>query len=333
MDISSIGYAILATILALALLLLVVYIRGIIYRRKAAMANLDHVRMEGKTVIITGASAGIGKETARDLARKGARLILGCRNIPKATKVAEDIRNTTGNEDVHVKQLDTSSLASVRKFANEILVEEERIDVLILNAGIAGLDHRNLTADGLEYTMATNHFGHFLLTNILLGLIKKSRPSRIVVVASSALTSTLRVDNLNFEKGGFRSFKSYAQSKSCNVLFTRRLADLTKGEDVFVNSLNPGFVSTEIFDKSGGLMVGKFVRLFVLFTGRTEVQGAQTVIYVAASEEGGSTTGKFFKECKSSSKADALLNNEELAKQVWEASERLVDLQPNEKHY
>ncbi|XP_066947517.1 retinol dehydrogenase 13-like [Macrobrachium rosenbergii] len=337
MDISWTGYATLAAILAPAFLFLVIYIRGINYRRKAPMANLDHVRMEGKTVIITGASAGIGKETARDLARKGARLILGCRNIPKATKVAEDIRNTTGNEDVHVRQLDTSSLASVRKFANEILAEEKRIDVLILNAGIAGLDDRNLTADGLECTMATNHFGHFLLTNILLGLIKKSRPSRIVVVASTALTTNLRidmrVDNLNFEKGGFWSFKSYAQSKSCNVLFTRRLADLTRGEGVVVNSLDPGLVHTEIFDKSGGLMVGKVVRLGVPFAGRTEVQGAQTVVYVAASEEGGSTTGKYFEECKISSTADGLLNDEELAKQVWEASERLVGLQPNEKHY
>ncbi|XP_064100127.1 retinol dehydrogenase 14-like isoform X2 [Macrobrachium nipponense] len=319
MDISSIGYATLAAILAPAFLLLVVYIRGILYRRKAAVANLDHVRLEGRTVIITGASAGIGKETARDLVRKGARVILGCRNIPKATRVAEDIRNTTGNNDVHVKQVDTSSLASVRKFANEILAEEKRIDVLILNAGIAGLDKRILTDDGLEYTMATNHFGHFLLTNILLGLVKKSRPSRIVVVASTALNSTLNVDNLNFEKGGFQSFRSYVQSKSCNVLFTRRLADLTRDEGVVVNCLDPGFVHTEIFDKSGGFM--------------TEVQGAQTVVYVAASEEGGTTTGKYFEECKVSSTADALLNNEELAKQVWEASERLVGLQPDEKHY
>ncbi|XP_064122397.1 retinol dehydrogenase 11-like isoform X2 [Macrobrachium nipponense] len=126
MDMSSMGYATWAAILTPAFLLGVVYIHASNYRRKAAVANLDHVRMEGKTVIITGASAGIGKETARDLARKGARLILACRNIPKATKVAEDIRNTTGNKQIYVKQLDTSSLASVRKFANEILVEEKR---------------------------------------------------------------------------------------------------------------------------------------------------------------------------------------------------------------
>ncbi|XP_068236723.1 retinol dehydrogenase 12-like [Palaemon carinicauda] len=327
------GYLTWATVISPALLMVLVYILGIVYRWKAGRANLNSVRMDGKTVVITGASAGIGKETARDMASRGAKVILGCRNIPKATKVADDIRNTTGNEKVFVRQLDTSSLTSTRNFCNQILAEEKRIDVLILNAGIAGLDERNLTSDGFEYTMATNHFGHFLLANMLLGLLKKSRPSRIVIVSSDSLLDTLSVDNLNFEKGEFGPYKSYCQSKSCNVLFCRRLAELTRGEGVVVNSMNPGLVYTEIFDKAGGIFIGLFFRLLVPFLGKTEVQGAQTVVYLAAAEETGAITGKFFEDCKISSTADALLKNDELAKQVWEASETLVGLQPNEKHY
>ncbi|XP_064078629.1 retinol dehydrogenase 11-like isoform X2 [Macrobrachium nipponense] len=333
MEIWSMGYVTWATIIVPPLLMTLVYVLGILYRFKTPLANVDHIRMDGKTVVITGASAGIGKEAARDMARRGARVILGCRNIPKSTKVAEDIQRTTGNKAVFVKQLDTSSLTSVRRFADQILAEETRIDVLILNAGIAGLDDRNLTADGLEYTMATNHFGHFLLTNILLGRIKESKPSRVVVVSSDSLAETVKIDNLNFEKGGFGPYKSYCQSKSCNVLFSCRLAQLARQDGVIVNSMNPGLVYTEIFDKSGGVFVGQFFRLLVPFLGKTEVQGAQTIIYLAAAEETGKIAGKFFEDCKISSTADALLRDEDLAKQVWEASESLVSLQPNEKHY
>lgn len=333
MEILSMGYVTWATILVPPFLMVLVFVLGILYRFKTPLANIDHIRMDGKTVVITGASAGIGKEAARDMARRGARVILGCRNIPKSTKAVEDIQSTTGNKEVFVKQLDTSSLTSVRKFADQILAEETRIDVLILNAGIGGLDDQNLTADGLEYTMATNHFGHFLLTNILLGRIKESKPSRIVVVSSDSLAETLTVDNLNFEKGGFGPYKSYCQSKSCNVLFSCRLAQLTREDGVVVNSMNPGLVYTEIFDKSGGVFVGQFFRLLVPFLGKTEVQGAQTIIYLAAAEETGKIAGKFFEDCKISSTADALLKDEDLAKQVWEASESLVSLQPHEKHY
>ncbi|XP_047474518.1 retinol dehydrogenase 13-like isoform X2 [Penaeus chinensis] len=130
----------------------------------------SEVKLVGKTVIVTGASAGIGKETARDLAERGARVILACRNLEKAQKVADDIINTTGNGQVLVRELDTSDLKSVRKFAREILATEKRLDILVNNAGMSGPKTKKISNDGLELTLATNHFGHFLLTNMLLGV-------------------------------------------------------------------------------------------------------------------------------------------------------------------
>ncbi|KAK8745285.1 hypothetical protein OTU49_000112, partial [Cherax quadricarinatus] len=138
-----------------------------IYRYQSGRCT-SKTRLVGKTAIVTGASAGIGKETARDLAQRGARVILACRNVEKAERVAEDIKKTTGNTDVVVRQVDTSDLTSVRKFAEDILRTETALHILVNNAGMSGMKKRKLTADGLEVTMATNHFGHFLLTNMLL---------------------------------------------------------------------------------------------------------------------------------------------------------------------
>ncbi|MPC56827.1 Retinol dehydrogenase 11 [Portunus trituberculatus] len=156
---------------------------GMVYRRRCGWATTTN-DLKGQTVIITGASAGIGKEAARDFAYRGARVIMGCRKLQKASKVASEIEDSTGNKSVVVRELDVSSLTSVRKFASRILAEERRLDVLVLNAGIVGTAQRVLTLENLELTMATNHFGHFLLTNLLLDLLKKSQPSRVVVVAS-----------------------------------------------------------------------------------------------------------------------------------------------------
>ncbi|XP_069174336.1 retinol dehydrogenase 11 isoform X2 [Procambarus clarkii] len=152
---------------------LVVLAIRIIYRYQSGRCYSQR-QLVGKTVVVTGASAGIGKEAARDLARRGARVILACRDTNKAQKVADDIMRTTGNRKVAVRKLDTSDLASVRKFARGILATETALHVLVNNAGIVGMTERKLTSDGLELTMATNHFGHFLLTNMLLGVTANS---------------------------------------------------------------------------------------------------------------------------------------------------------------
>ncbi|KAK4319298.1 hypothetical protein Pmani_009758 [Petrolisthes manimaculis] len=320
----------LATVCAVTIIMCVF---GHVYRLRSRKV-FSTASMQGKTVIITGASAGIGKATAFDLAQRKARLILACRNIKKASYVAAEIQSSTGNSAVEVRQLDTSSLASVRAFASRILAEEHRIDVLVLNAGIGGKNVRTLTSEGLETIMATNHFGHFLLTNLLLGLLKESAPSRIVVTASMAhtLLTSLNLKELNFENAKYWSLQAYAQSKLCNILFARYLAHLLKDTGVVVNSLCPGFVATEIFEKAEGFAV-KLYGFLAQYVGKTCEQGAQTIIQLTVAEETQNITGEFFENCQVSDGVTNLAIDDGLAKKVWEASELLVGLDPTEQHY
>ncbi|XP_045103526.1 retinol dehydrogenase 11-like isoform X2 [Portunus trituberculatus] len=308
---------------------------GWVYRLRSGQANTS-VSLKGKTIIVTGASAGIGKEAARDFARRGARVIMACRNLQKASKVASDIEASTGSKSVVVRELDTSSLSSVRSFAARILAEERRLDVLVLNAGIGGPAERVLTSDNLELTMATNHFGHFLLANLLLGLLKDSQPSRVVVVASMAHNGvkTLDIENLNFKhEGSFKTMKAYSQTKACNILFARQLAAMLKDSGVVVNSLCPGLVLTEIFDKSNGLVLKYLLNFAANIAGKTPEQGAQTIIHLAVSEDTATISGEFFENCKVAKVATDLVLDDGMAKKLWEASETLVGLQPEERHY
>ena len=188
------------------------------------------VSMKGKTVIITGANTGLGKETALELARREARVILACRSLEKGQKAADEIRAKVRDATVVVKSLDLSSLESVRTFASEILKEEVRLDVLINNAGVYMDPPVPKTQDGFEMHFGVNHLGHFLLTNLLLDLLEKSSPSRIVVVSSSlAKRASIDFDNIHGEKGhekpgrGYRMKGPYAQSKLANMLFAHEL--------------------------------------------------------------------------------------------------------------
>lgn len=308
---------------------------GLVYRRRSGRATTT-ASLKGKTVLITGASSGIGREAAKDLAQRGARVILACRNLQKASQVASDIEEATGSKSVVVMKVDTSSLASVREFAAKFLAKERRLDVLVLNAGIGGRQKKTLTSDNLELTMATNHFGHFLLTNLLLGLLKASQPSRVVVVSCMIHSNvqTLDIENLNFTKEGtYWPVQAYAQSKACNILFTRYLANLLKDYGVAVNSMCPGFVSSDIFAKSESFIAGYVYNYLAPILAKTVEQGAQTIIQLAASDENPAPTGGFYEDCRVSDNATNLVLDEGLAKKVWEASESLVGLQPEEQHY
>ncbi|XP_066944069.1 retinol dehydrogenase 11-like isoform X1 [Macrobrachium rosenbergii] len=306
----------------------------VIHHRRSGICPSKRL-LYGKTAIVTGSSAGIGKETARDLARRGARVILACRNVAKAQRIADDIIGTTGNGQVYVKQLDTSDLSSVRRFAKDIIDNEKELHILVNNAGISAPKDKQLTSDGLELTMATNHFGHFLLTNMLLNLLKKSAPSRVVNVSSIAhsFCKHLVADDLNYENTPYPGHTvSYGQSKLANVLFTVELAERMKDTGVTTNCLHPGFVSTEIFYKEGVNIITYSVGLLFKLIGKDETLGAQTSIHLAVSEEVEKISGEYFADCKISPRSD-LAKDRGLAKKLWEVSETLVNLSQEDLNY
>ncbi|CAL4061406.1 unnamed protein product [Meganyctiphanes norvegica] len=311
-------------------LVVVALVIRVVHRGRSGRCRCTNT-MEGKTVIITGASAGIGKETALDIAKRGARVILACRNITKAQLVADNIIAESGNKNLVVRCIDTTDLNSVRNFAKETLQIESRIDVLINNAGIGGSPVRKVTSDGLESTMAANHYGHFLLTNLLLPLLKKSSPSRIVNVASSMhwKVPSFDVDDLNFERN-YSSFQSYIRTKLVNMLFNLELSQRLSDTGVTVNCLHPGTVSTEIFGKSGN-KIGKMFGYVYKVLGKDAALGAQTNIHCAVSEDLINVTGKYFSDCKEAPTSE-LAQDKGLAKKIWEASEEHVGLKPEEIH-
>lgn len=280
--------------------------------------------MDDKTVIVTGANTGIGKETARDLARRGAKVILACRNLKEGNKARVDIVASTGNNMVEVRYLDLSSMDSVRQFANNIINTEPRLDVLINNAGAAGLKNK-MTADNLQLGMQVNHFGPFLLTCLLLGLLKKSAPSRILMVSSWLhKTAKFDLDNLNFEKW-FSSLQVYSYSKLANILTANELSRKLKGTGVTVNSVHPGTVLTDVWRKIPKVLQIPFFNIAKCFFKDT-VEGAQTSIYLAVSEEVEGISGKYFENCKES-KMSIEAMDENLAKKLWEKSEVMVGLE------
>ena len=208
----------------------------------------SQAKLDGKTVIITGANTGIGLETAVDLAKRNARVILACRSVERGETAAVEVRKRSGNDNVVFVQLDLASLDSVRKFSAKILEDEPRIDILINNAGVTplGLPERTFTRDGFEIAFGINHLGHFLLTNLLLDRIKEAPSARIVNVSSLAhMWGNIDFDNLNSEQS-YSSQKAYGTSKLANILFTRFLAKRLEGTRVTANSLHPGTVSTEL---------------------------------------------------------------------------------------
>ena len=203
-------------------------------------------RLDGKMAIVTGANSGIGKETAIDLAKRGARVIVACRDEKRGSDAVRDIKAASKSEEVILKKLDLASLASVRQFSEEILQEERHIDLLINNAARLVSSH-HLTEDGFEMQFGTNYLGHFLLTNLLLDRIKESAPSRIVNVSSDGhYYGSLDFNNMMWVNCNYKSFAAYARSKLANVMFSRELAKRLEGTGVSTYSLHPGHVRTNV---------------------------------------------------------------------------------------
>lgn len=285
------------------------------------------MRLDGKTVIITGANVGIGKETAMDIARRGARVILACRDLEKAEKAAASIREQTGNGNVLVHKLDLASLESVRAFAKKIQDTETQLDVLVNNAGIMRCPKWK-TEEGFEMQFGVNHLGHFLLTNLLLELLKKSAPSRIVNVSSIVHTKgKINFDDINMDQK-YDSAASYSQSKLANVLFTRELAKLLVGTGVTANSLHPGVVLTDLgrhILPTVSLWLKVALSPLVFFICKNPWQGAQTNIHCAVAKELEKTTGLYFSDCAPKEPAPQA-KDDEVARRLWELSAQMVGL-------
>ncbi len=277
-----------------------------------------------KTILLTGATSGIGFEASLTLAREGHRVVMVGRDEAKTLKCVAEVKQRTGSSTVESLLADFSSQASVRALAAAYRTKYDRLDVLVNNAG-AVFNERGVTADGIENTFAVNHLGCFLLTNLLLDLVVKSAPARIVVVASTRhYRGTMDLDDLGFEKGGYSIMGAYSRSKLGNVLMTRSLAKRLEGKGVTVNALHPGVVATHIWSGAPGWSQPLFALIKPLFM-ITPEQGGRTLSYLATSPEVEGRTGLYFEKNKSKEPAP-LAKDDGLAERLWVKSAELVKI-------
>ena len=320
------------------------------------------ISLDGKVVAITGANTGVGKETAHEISRKGARVIMLCRDTVKAESVSKEIMNDTGNQ-VDIVKLDLASLESVRNCADALITKEDRIDILINNAGVMACPEMK-TKDGLELQIGTNHFGHFLLTELLQPLIRKSTTTgftpRIVVVSSMAhegpmwpwpfalialglallmprfvkiywmMLPRFRMnwDDLHFQKipGSYEPFIAYSQSKLANVLFAKELSKRVAKDGIKVYCLHPGLIDSELWrhHKQKG-SIGSFMLAPFEYFMKTPFLGAQTSLYCALEPSIVNDTGLYYSDCAIASPSPVALNEND-QKKLWRISEETVGL-------
>ncbi|XP_057663421.1 retinol dehydrogenase 12-like [Diorhabda carinulata] len=276
----------------------------------------------GKTVLVTGANTGIGYETALEFAKRGARVILACRDLIRAEQAKNRIISLTKNDNVIVKELNLVSLKSVRDLAEDIKKTEDKLHILVNNAGVGFLKHK-YTDDGLQILMQINYFGPFLLTVLLLDLLKRSGSSRIINVASYlAKIADLTPENINKPKEGYTN---YGNSKLGNILFTMKLARLLKNSDVTVYSVHPGVIATNIFNFYKG--IGKLILNFLssLFF-KTPEQGAQTTLYTALEQGIEKYSGGHFEECSLVS-TYAKAKDPDFSDKIWNKTIEILDIE------
>jgi retinol dehydrogenase 12 len=286
--------------------------------------NIGFLRgvMQGKVVVITGATSGIGQVAAEYLAALGARLVLVARDPARGERTLAQLRHIAPKGGHGVHYADLSRLSEMKRVAGEIAAAEPRIDVLINNAG-AFFNARRLTEDGLEMTFALNHIAYFVLTAGLLDRLKAAAPARVVSTASGAHRSaSLDFGDLQTAKG-YAGFRAYGRSKLCNILFTRELARRLSGSGITANCIHPGFVATRFGDESGGWRAFA-IRAAKLFAIRPE-KGAETLIHVASSPEVAKISGEYFYECRPQTPSSAA-QDDAAAARLWAESARLAGL-------
>jgi NAD(P)-dependent dehydrogenase (short-subunit alcohol dehydrogenase family) len=276
--------------------------------------------MAGKTVLITGANQGIGKATAAALGKRGAKLVLVCRSAEKGRSAVSDLEKE-GARGTDLLVGDMGSQADVRRVAGEFLAKYPRLDVLLNNAGVL-VTSRRTTVDGLEETFAINHLGYFLLTNLLLDVLKGTPSARVVSVSSEAHRgANMRWDDLQFAKGSYSAIGAYGQSKLANILFTRELARRLAGTGVTANCLHPGVIASGFGRTYGGGAKVLFTLLSPFLA--TPEKGARTSVYLASSPDVAGVTGKYFDACKER-QPNAAAQEAGAPERLWAISEEMT---------
>jgi NAD(P)-dependent dehydrogenase (short-subunit alcohol dehydrogenase family) len=275
--------------------------------------------MKDKIVMVTGANSGMGKVTTLELAKKGATVVMVCRNKQLGEEAKAAIISQSGNKNIDLLIADLSSQKSIRQFVQDFKSKYNHLDVLVNNAGLA-FSKFNKSVDGIEMTFAVNHLGYFLTTILLLDSLKAAPAARIVNVSSSTHKGAkINFDDIEY-KNSYSLFGAYNQSKLCNILFTYELARQLKGTNVTVNALNPGPVKTGLARDMGAVFQWMAKMLFP-----SAEKASATAIYLASSPEVEKVTGKYFTNCKAVP-SSALSNDEAVAKRLWDLSNKMCGL-------
>ncbi|MCK5559885.1 MAG: SDR family oxidoreductase [Thermoplasmata archaeon] len=272
--------------------------------------------MKNKIILITGATSGIGTETARDLAKLGATVVFTTRDELRGKQIQEELMKTTNNNNIDVLFCDLASFDSIKACCAEFKQKYDRLDVLINNAAI--WDHtRRESKDGIENIFATNHLAPFLMTSLLFDILKKSRPSRIINLTSGLHYGTINFEDIEF-KHGFKGIKAYRQSKLAIILFTRLLATKLKGTSITVNCVHPGMNKTNLARDAGPVS-----RTIFKFISKSPTKGAETSIYLASSLDVQNITGEYFAK-NQISKSSKQSYDMKLAERLWKLSEEYI---------
>jgi len=324
------GIVVAVVILVPLFLLLVLYLIKR-WMQGPTLGTDNQRKLNDKVAVITGCNTGIGKVTAHELSKRGAKVIMLCRNLERAEAAADEIRKDTGNVVV-VMQMDLASLESVRSCAAKLIEEEDKIDLLVNNAGVM-MCPETRTQEGFEMQIGTNHLGHFLLTELLTPKLRKSAASgfnaRIVIVSSLAhQRGTIRFDDLNWNtKGSYNDIKAYSQSKLANVMHATTLARRLDNTGITVYSLHPGVIGTDLMRhlESSNCLVrcGMPILRWII---KTPFHGAQTSLYCCLEEKLSAVSGLYYSDCAQKAVTNRFATSKEDQERLWTLSAELVGL-------
>lgn len=327
-----VGITIGSFITAVLVFALLIYVFKL-WLRGPTLGSDQRKRLDGKVVAITGANTGIGKETALDLVKRGARVILLCRNEEKAKKAAQDIKNLWKGAQLSIQQLDLGSLKSVRSCAQHLIDTEDKIDILVNNAGIMMCPEWK-TEDGFDMQLGTNHLGHFLFTELITPLLMKSASSgfdtRIVIVSSIAhFKGRIYWRDLHFEKKNHKydRINAYTQSKLANIMHARELASRLEGTGITVVSLHPGVIDTDLHRYMYKTWYGWVCWPFLKFFVKTPYYGAQTTLFCCLNDN--IVQGGYYSDCREKRSSSRSLDDR-ACKKLWDMSEKMTGLRSSQ---